>query len=257
MPRFAANLSMMFTEVPFLKRFEAAAQAGFTAVEYLFPYAYSMRELAACLADCGLEQVLFNGPPGDFVHAGERGLAALPGREAEFIQGLSLALEYANALHCPQIHIMAGLTHQGANRLTFVRNMRHAARLAAVCNVQLLIEPINTRDIPGYLINRTSEALALITLIGEPNVGLQFDIYHRQIMEGDLLAAIDEFGAYAAHVQIAQPPDRGEPDDGEIDYRRVFSALDAVGYVGWIGCEYKPRGDTVAGLSWLTTLLHP
>ncbi len=257
MPRFAANLSLMFTEVPFLERFEAAARAGFTAVEYLFPYAYPIPELAARLAACGLEQVLFNGPPGDFIHAGERGLAALPERESEFLEGLSLALEYANALRCPQLHIMAGLTHQGAKRATFVRNMQRAARLAATCNVQLLIEPINTRDIPGYLINRTSEALALIALIGETNVRLQFDIYHRQIMEGDLLAAIDEFGAYAAHVQIAQPPDRGEPDDGEIDYRRVFSALDTVGYTGWIGCEYKPRGDTVAGLSWLTTLLGP
>ncbi len=257
MPRFAANLSLMFTEMPFLARFEAAARAGFTAVETLFPYAHPVAELATQLHVNGLEQVLFNGPPGDFVHAGERGLAAIPGRETEFFEGLMLALEYASALRCPKLHVMAGLTHQGANRVTFVHNMRRAARLAAPCNVQLLIEPINTRDIPGYLINRTAEALALIALIGEANVGLQFDIYHRQIMEGDLLAAIDEFGAYAAHVQIAQPPDRGEPDEGEIDYRRIFGALDAVGYTGWVGCEYKPRGDTVAGLSWLTTLLSP
>ena len=253
MLRFAANLSLMFTEAPFLERFEAAARAGFTAVEYLFPYAYATADLAWRLQTFGLEQVLFNGPPGDFSHAGERGLAALPGREAEFERGLLTALDYAEALHCPRLHIMAGLTHQGANRPTFVRNMRMAARLAATRHVQLLIEPINVRDMPGYLINRTSEALALIALIGEANVGLQFDLYHRQIMEGDLLAAIREFGAYAAHVQIAQPPDRGEPDHGEIDYRCVLEALDAAGYTGWVGCEYQPRGETVAGLSWLKT----
>lgn len=255
MPRFAANLSLMFTELAFLDRFEAAAGAGFTAVEYHFPYAYSVHDLTQRLAAFGLEQVLFNGPPGDFVAAGERGLAALPGREAEFERSLSSALEYATALRCPRIHIMAGLTHQGATRPTFVRNMRAAARVAATCNVELLIEPINTRDIPGYLINRTSEALAMIALIGEPNVGLQLDLYHRQIMEGDLIAAVQEFGGYAAHIQIAQPPDRGEPDRGEIDYRSIFEALDAVGYTGWVGCEYSPRGATVAGLAWMKTLV--
>jgi hydroxypyruvate isomerase len=253
MPRFAANISMMFNEVPFLDRFAAAAKAGFEAVELLFPYEHPAREVAARLKDAGLTQALFNVPPGDF-SKGERGIAGIPGREAELEAGMAKALEYAAALGCPRLHVMAGLTQHGANRPTYVASLRKAAPIAAKQGVDLLIEPINGRDIPGYLVNRTTDALAIIAQVGAPNVMLQFDLYHRQIVEGDLVAAIREYGPIAAHMQIASPPDRGEPDDGEINYAHVFKAIDASGFKGWIGCEYRPRGDTVAGLAWVKRL---
>jgi hydroxypyruvate isomerase len=253
MPRFAANLSMMFNEVPFLERFEAAARAGFKGVELLFPYEHPAKEVAARLEGAGLVQTLFNVPPGDFTK-GERGIGGIPGREAELETGIATALRYAEALGCPRLHVMAGLTQHGANRPTYVANLRKAARLAAKQGVTLLIEPINGRDIPGYLVNRTSDALAVIAMVGEPNVGLQLDLYHRQIVEGDLSAAIREYGAIAAHMQLANPPDRGEPDAGEIDYAHAFKEIDASGFKGWIGCEYRPRGDTLAGLKWVGRL---
>ncbi|MBM4228910.1 MAG: hydroxypyruvate isomerase family protein [Gammaproteobacteria bacterium] len=250
MPRFAANLSMLFTELPLLARFEAAARTGFTGVEMMFPYEAPARELAAALTANRLEMVLFNAPPGDFA-AGERGIAGLPGWEAEFEKSLLHALAYAAELDCPRIHVMAGLTHQGARRRTFVENLRRAGHLAAAAGVTLLVEPINQRDMPGYLVSRTEEALALIALVDAPNLRLQLDLYHRQIMEGDLIAAIREYAEFIAHVQIAQPPDRGEPDRGEIAFEEVLAALDDTGYQGCVGCEYRPRAGTLEGLGWL------
>ncbi|MBI2801575.1 MAG: TIM barrel protein [Gammaproteobacteria bacterium] len=253
MPRFAANLSLMFNEVDFLARFKAAATAGFKGAEFLFPYAYPISELVARRAESGLTVALFNATPGDYAQ-GERGIAGIPGREAEFEAGIATALAYCAALECRRLHVMAGLVHHGANRLTLVSNLRRVAARAAAAGVELLIEPINTRDIPGYLINRTAEALAIIDQAGDPQVKLQLDLYHHQIMEGDLTGALREYLPYAAHVQIAEPPDRGEPDHGEIDYRFIFEMLDTLGYAGWVGCEYRPRGDTVTGLAWLAHL---
>ncbi|MSR14319.1 MAG: hydroxypyruvate isomerase [Gammaproteobacteria bacterium] len=254
MLRFAANLSLLFHEVPFLQRFDLAAQAGFRGVECLFPYAYSPNDLAARLADSGLQQVLFNTSPGDFEERGERGIAGIPGREAEFSASLAQALRYADALACPRLHVLAGLIQHGAESATLIKNLQKAAPLAAAQGVELLIEPINSRDIPGYLINRTSEALSLIEQVGATNVRLQLDLYHRQIVEGELIAALEAYLPIAAHLQIAQPPDRGEPDSGEIDYRAVFGLLEQHSYQEWIGCEYKPRGGTLEGLAWVKHL---
>lgn len=249
MPRFAANLSLMFNEVPFLDRFEAAAKAGFKAVEFLFPYEHPASDIAARLKGSGLTQALFNLPPGDWTK-GERGLAAMPGREAEFEAALKTALDYAAALNCPRVHAMPGLRHHGADRKTYVANLKKAARMAAGASVDVIIEPINTRDIPGFFLNTTAEARAVIYEVGEPNLGLQFDLYHRQIQEGDTAMAIREFGHLARHYQIASPPDRGEPDDGEMNYRYLFKAIDESGFKGFVGCEYRPRKDTVEGLKW-------
>jgi hydroxypyruvate isomerase len=250
MPRFAANLSFMFQEVPFLDRFEAAAKAGFSAVEFLFPYENEPAEIAARLKANGLTQALFNLPPGDWTK-GERGLAAIPGREAEFEAAVATALRYADATGCRRIHAMPGLRHHGADRRTYVANLKRAARLAAKDNVDVIIEPINTRDIPGFFLNTTGEARAVIHEVAEPNLGLQFDLYHRQIQEGDTAMAIREFGHLARHYQIASPPDRGEPDDGEMNYAFLFREIDATGFSGYVGCEYKPRRGTLEGLGWV------
>jgi hydroxypyruvate isomerase len=249
MPRFAANLSFMFNEVPFLDRFDAAAKAGFKAVEFLFPYEHPASEIAARLKANGLTQALFNLPPGDWTK-GERGLAGLPGREAEFETAVKTALEYATALNCKRVHAMPGLRHHGADRKTYVANLKKAAKMAAGSGVDVIIEPINTRDIPGFFLNTTAEARAVIYEVGEPNLGLQFDLYHRQIQEGDTAMAIREFGHLARHYQIANPPDRGEPDDGEMNYRYLFRMIDESGFKGFVGCEYKPRAGTVEGLKW-------
>lgn len=253
MPRFAANLSFLFPELPFLDRFEAAARAGFKAVEYLFPYEHPKAEIAARLKANGLTQALFNLPPGDW-SKGERGLAAMPGREVEFEAAVRLALDYAAATGCRTVHAMPGLRHHGADRRTYVSNLRRAARMAAPEGVSVIIEPINTRDIPGFFLNTTAEARAVIYEVGEANLGLQFDLYHRAIQEGDVAMAIAEFGHLARHYQIASPPDRGEPDDGEMNYRYLFKLIDDSGYSGFVGCEYKPRGDTRAGLVWAQKL---
>ncbi len=250
MPRFAANLSFMFTEVPFLDRFEAAAKAGFRAVEFLFPYEWQATDIAARLKANGLTQALFNLPPGDW-DKGERGLAAMPGREAEFDAALATALRYAEVLGCGRIHAMPGLRHHGAMRPTYIANLRRAARLAAKSGVDVVIEPINTRDIPGFFLNTTGEARAVIHEVGEANLGLQFDLYHRQIQEGDTATALAEFIGLTRHIQIANPPDRGEPDDGEMNYSYLFRRIDELGFKGFVGCEYKPRGATVAGLEWV------
>jgi 2-dehydrotetronate isomerase len=250
MPRFAANLSFMFNEVPFLDRFEAAAKCGFKGVEFLFPYEWPAAEIAARLKAHGLTQALFNLPPGDWTK-GERGLAAMPGRETEFTSAVRQALIYAEALGCRRVHAMPGLRHHGAQRATYISNLKKAATMAADAGVDIIIEPINTRDIPGFFLNTTAEARAVIHEVGAANIGLQFDLYHRQIQEGDTANAIAEFGHLARHYQIANPPDRGEPDDGEMNYRYLFKQIDATGFDGWVGCEYKPRRGTVEGLGWV------
>ncbi len=256
MPQFAANLSLMYTEHGFLERFAAAAADGFKAVEYLFPYAHPAAELARRLEDMGLKQVLFNAPPGDF-EAGERGLACLPGRELEFRRGvLDQALPYAQALRCPRIHLMAGLAPQGvegsALRTTYINNLRWAAREAAAAGVEVLIEPINTRDIPGYFLNRQDEAHAIVQAVGAPNLKVQMDLYHCQIVEGDLAMKLRQYlpTGNVCHIQIAGVPHRHEPDVGELHHPYLFALLDELGYSGHIGCEYRPRAGTSAGLGW-------
>ncbi|GGF02443.1 hydroxypyruvate isomerase [Aliidongia dinghuensis] len=254
MPRFAANLSMMFSEYDFLDRFSAAADAGFKAVEYLFPYEYSAEELARRLESAKLTQALFNLPPGDWAKA-ERGLAALPGREADFAHALDRAIAYARPLNCAKLHAMAGIlppgTDPAAARRTYVANLRRAAEHAAEAGITILIEPINTRDIPGYFLNRPAEARAIIEEVGAANLRLQFDIYHCQIMVGDLATQLRAHADITGHIQIAGVPDRHEPDVGEINYPYLFNVIDEIGYDGWIGCEYRPRGETADGLGWL------
>ncbi len=247
MPRFAANLSFLFTEVPFLDRFEAAAKAGFKAVESTNVYEAPANEIAARLKANGLTMALLNTPAGN-AEAGERGLAALPGRERDFDAAIASALRYAEATGCRRIHVLAGVVHHGARRATFVANLRRAAKTAA--GVDLLIEPINRRDIPGYFVNKTHEARSVIHEVGAVNVGLQFDLYHRQVEEGDVATAMAEFAPLIRHYQVASPPDRGEPDGGEMNYRWLFEQIDAGGFDGWVGCEYRPRRGTVEGLAW-------
>jgi 2-dehydrotetronate isomerase len=253
MPRFAANLSMMFQEHPFLDRFAAARAAGFKAVEFLFPYAFPAEEIAVRLRENGLTQALFNLPPGDW-EKGERGVSSLPGREADFGRSLEQALGYARTLDCKRLHVMAGIpaldADRSACRATYIRNLRHAAAACADAGITVLIEPINTRDIPGYFINRQGEGREIIQEVGAGNLKLQLDLYHCQIMEGDLAAHLREFLPIAGHVQIAGVPERHEPDVGEINYPYLFDQLDALGYDGWVGCEYRPRGRTEDGLGW-------
>ena len=265
MPQFAANLSMLYPEHAFLDRFEAAARDGFKAVEYLFPYAFEAREIAARLQAHGLQQVLFNALPGDW-EAGERGLACLPGREAEFKAGFAQALDYAGALHCPRLHVMAGLLPPSSERAalypTYVSNLRWAAVEAAKQGVNVLIEPINPRDIPGFFLNRQDHAHQVVADVGEPNLKVQMDLYHCQIVEGDLAMKLRQYlpTGFVGHIQIAGVPQRHEPDLGELNYPYLFSVLDELGYAGWVGCEYRPKlgtqpGGTSAGLGWLQPYL--
>ena len=265
MPKFAANLSMLYPDLDFLDRFEAAAGDGFKAVEYLFPYAFESREIAARLKAHGLQQVLFNAPPGDW-ECGERGLACLPGREAEFKEGIAQALDYAAALGCPRIHVMAGLLPAGSDRTTlyatYTSRLRWAAQEAARQGVNILIEPINTRDIPGFFLNRQDHAHQIIADVGAPNLKVQMDLYHCQIVEGDLAAKLRQYlpGGNVDHIQIAGVPDRHEPDLGEVNYPYLFELLDELAYAGWVGCEYRPKaglqpGGTTAGLGWLQPFL--
>ncbi|KQQ80550.1 2-oxo-tetronate isomerase [Aureimonas sp. Leaf324] len=255
MPRFAANLTMMFNEVPFLDRFAEAARAGFAGVEFLFPYEWKAEAIAERLRANALTQALFNMPPGDWA-AGERGIACLPGREAEFTEGVETAVRYARALGCERIHAMAGLLPAGTERghalHLYRRNIAAAARRLADDGLTLVIEPINTRDMPGYLLNHQREAHALVAEIGEPNLKVQMDFYHAQIMDGDLWRLFEANQGTVGHIQIASVPDRHEPDEGEVNYPWLFEKLDEAGYDGWVGCEYRPRGDTRAGLGWFT-----
>ncbi|GAA4339922.1 hydroxypyruvate isomerase family protein [Pigmentiphaga soli] len=259
MPRFAANLSFMYTEHEFPRRFDAAAGDGFRGVEFMFPYAWPAAEVAGWLRAAGLQQVLFNAPPGD-ERAGERGLACLPGREAEFRAAIGLALAYAETLDCPRIHVMAGIAPAGAERArlraTYVANLAWAAGQAAAAGRELLIEPINPRDMPGYFLNRQEDAHAIVDEVGAANLKVQMDLYHCQIVEGDLETRIRRHvpGGRVGHMQIAGVPARREPDVGEVNYPYLFGVLDELGYAGWIGCEYRPAGDTSAGLDWLRRL---
>jgi 2-dehydrotetronate isomerase len=253
MPRFAANISTMFTDRPFPERIEAAAAAGFKAVECQFPYEVGAGELKRRLADAGVELVLLNTAPGDFA-AGERGLAGLPGREADFEAALERALEYAQALDCPMIHVMAGIRPEGASKAAclevYKANLRRAAEACARAGRTALIEPINTRDIPGYLLNTPAEGAALIAELGAPGLRLQFDFYHAQIMTGDLAKSFERYLKITGHVQVAGVPERHEPDTGEVNYPYLFELLDRLGYSGWVGCEYFPAGATEDGLGW-------
>ncbi|MDT8894704.1 hydroxypyruvate isomerase [Halomonas sp. I1] len=254
MAKFAANLSMLFTEVDFLDRFEAAAKAGFKGVEYLFPYDFGVDEIKQRLDDNGLTQVLFNLPAGDW-GAGERGIACHPDRVEEFRAGVDRAIEYAKVLGNTQVNCLAGIQPQGVSddeaRQTLVDNLRFAAEKLEAAGLLLIAEPINTRDIPGFFLNRTEQALALFDEVGSSNLKLQYDIYHMQIMEGDLAPTIEKHFARIAHVQLADNPGRHEPGTGEINYPFLFGHLDRLGYQGWIGCEYKPAGSTQEGLGWL------
>ena len=253
MPKFAANLSMMFNEHDFPNRFAAAAKAGFDAVEFLFPYDYSPAEVAQWHKENNLKNVLFNLPPGDWA-AGERGIAALPGREAEFRAGVAKAVEYALALGTPQLHMMAGLVPAGSDmaihRKTYFENMKFAAQALAKHNLTLLLEPINTRDMPGYFLNTQVQAHELRVESGEPNVKVQMDFYHAQIMEGDLAETFKKYFKDIGHTQIASVPKRNEPDDGEVNYPYLYQLLDEMGYEGYVGCEYRPKGKTEDGLDW-------
>ncbi|MEX8498532.1 2-oxo-tetronate isomerase [Leptothrix ochracea] len=261
MPKFAANLTMMYGEHPFLDRFKAAARDGFKAVEVLFPYDHAPAEIAARLREHALQLVLFNVRPGDWA-AGERGLAALPGREAEFAAALDEALRYAQALACPRLHVMAGLVPKGADahlraqmHQTYVANLRHAVGLAAAQGVALTVEPINPRDMPGYFLTHQAQAHAIVSeVVGDNDrstLGVQMDLYHCQIVEGDLMRRLERYHHGVTHIQIAGVPDRHEPDVGEVRFEPLFAQLDALGYSGYIGCEYRPKGATSAGLAWL------
>jgi len=253
MPRFAANLTMLFNEVPFLDRFERAARAGFQAVEFLFPYAFPAAEIKARLDAHGLQLVLHNLPAGDW-DAGERGIACQPDRAAEFRAGVGRAVEYATALGVPRLNCLAGKAPAGVDeavlRRTFVDNLRFAADALKGAGLDLLIEPINTFDIPGFYLNRTAQAVALLDEVGAANAFVQYDIYHAQRMEGELAATIEKHLPRIGHIQLADNPGRHEPGTGEIHYPFLFAHLDRLGYKGWIGCEYKPATTTEAGLGW-------
>ncbi|MGJ5197701.1 hydroxypyruvate isomerase [Bradyrhizobium sp. HKCCYLRH1030] len=255
MPRFAANLTMLFNELPFLDRFAAAKAAGFGGVEYLFPYDFDKAELREQLARHGLTQVLHNLPAGNWA-AGERGIAILPDRVDEFRDGVRRAIEYAKALDCRQLNCLVGIAPEDADprelNQVLVRNLRFAATALKAQGIKLLIEPINTLDIPGFVLNRTAQALQLISEVESDNLFVQYDIYHMQIMEGDLARTMQKHLARIAHIQLADNPGRHEPGTGEINYAFLFRHLDAIGYRGWIGCEYKPQATTVDGLGWMT-----
>ena len=265
MPRFAANLSLMYTELPFVERFAAAAKDGFRAVEYLFPYAHPAQELAQLLQQHGLEQVLFNAPPGGEQLAemqtawerGQRGTLCIPGQETAFRKGVELALQYAQALHCPRVHVMAGFAPQGVSaqvlEQTALANLRWAVQAAADSGVTLMLEPINHRDMPGYYLHSQAQAHALVEAVGTTNVQVQMDLYHCQISEGDVATKLRQYlpTGRVGHIQIAGVPERHEPNVGELNYPYLFSVLDALDYDGWVGCEYRPQNGTSAGLAWM------
>jgi hydroxypyruvate isomerase len=253
MPRFAANLSMLFTEVPFLERFGRAAKAGFRSVEFLFPYAWPAAEVRERLEAHDLQLVLHNLPAGDW-EAGERGIACLPDRVDEFREGVARAIEYARVLRVPRLNCLAGRAPQGVDpgvlRRTLVENLRYAAGELAKAQLTLLVEPVNTYDIPGFFLSRTQQALDILDEVGAPNALLQYDIYHAQRTEGELAATLQKHLARIGHIQLADNPGRHEPGSGEINYAFLLAHLDRIGYAGWIGCEYKPAGRTEDGLGW-------
>ncbi len=254
MPKFNANISMMFNEIDFLERFAAAAKAGFKGVEFLFPYAYDKHQLAELTRKHNLQVVLFNMPPGDW-NAGDRGMACDPARTTEFQDGVGKAIEYALAVGCKQIHCMAGLKPRGVSeeqmREAYIANLRFAGQELAKHNLKVLIEAINTRDIPGFFVGRSAQAIAIMDEVGSDNLFLQYDFYHMQIMEGDLTPTFKKLKDRIAHVQIADNPGRNEPGTGEVNYDFIFGMLDQEGYPGWVGCEYRPKAGTTASLGWM------
>lgn len=254
MSKFAANLTMMFNEVKFLDRFKEASRTGFDAVEFLFPYDHPKELIAEILLSNRLKTVLFNFPAGDW-ESGERGLACMPIRVGEFQDGVGMAIEYANTIGCGQLNCLSGIIPPGIDIVeaheTFVSNLRFAARHLSENNIKMLIEPINTKDIPGMFLTSTRQALSIIEEVGSDNLGLQYDVYHMQIMEGDIVETITSNKELIKHIQIADNPGRNEPGTGEINYEFVLGSIDRIGYEGWIGCEYKPSTTTKAGLSWI------
>jgi hydroxypyruvate isomerase len=250
MPRFCANLTMLYNEVDFLDRFAAAARDGFEGVEYLFPYSYPQEELAE---RHGLAQILHNLPAGDWAK-GDRGVACQPDRMDEFRAGIEKAIDYATALGCKQLNCLAGVAPQGPDpaelRCTFVSNVRLAAGELKKAGIRLLIEPVNTRDIPGFYLNRSAQAAEILEEVGSDNLFIQYDFYHTQVMEGDIVNTFKRLKNRIAHVQIADNPGRNEPGTGEINYPFIFDVLDREDYAGWVGCEYKPAAATSAGLGW-------
>ena len=256
MPRLAANLSLLFPELDFLDRFAAAAAAGFRYVEYQFPYGYPADEVAHAARGAGVQVVLHNLPAGD-MGGGERGIACLPGRERQFQSGVALAVDYAKAASCPRLNCLAGLAPADRRHFnTLVGNVRYAARRLAEVGVQLVLEPINTRSVPGFFLTGSRQAIDVLDAAGEGNAFLQYDVFHMQIMEGDLAATIERLLARIGHLQIADVPDRHEPGTGEVNFDFLLAHLDRIGYSGWVGCEYNPRGDTVEGLKWARSWLR-
>lgn len=254
MPKFAANLSFLYPDKPFLDRFAAAALDGFPAVEYVGPYAFPADDIRTLLDRHGLKQALFNLPAGNW-DAGERGIGCLPDRVEEFREGVDKAIAYAQALDCPKLNCLAGIAPADADpellERTLVENLVYAARLCAEAGVRLLLEPINLRDIPGFFVSTTDHAERILDDVGSENLFLQYDIYHTQVMQGDLIATFERLANRIAHVQVADNPGRHEPGTGEINYANVFKILDAAGYDGFVGCEYKPLAGTSEGLGWM------
>jgi hydroxypyruvate isomerase len=255
MPKLAANVSMLFPQLPFLERFAAARKAGFRYVEYQFPYDHDAGEVAKRVRDAGVEVVLHNLPPGNYAK-GERGIACLPGREREFREGIERGIAYAKAAGCPRMNCLAGLAPaDGEHRATLVANLRHAARKLGEAGLQLLIEPINTRTVPGFFLTGSQQAVDVLNAVGEGNAFVQYDLFHMQIMEGDLAATIERLLPRIGHMQIADVPARNEPGTGEVNFDFLLRHIDALGYSGWIGAEYNPKGDTVEGLKWARAYL--
>jgi 2-dehydrotetronate isomerase len=258
MPRFSAHLTQLFVEVPFPQRFAAAAAAGFKGCEFRTPYEYPAAEVALWLEQSGLTNVLFNAPSGDWA-AGDRGIAALPGREKEFRRGIALALEYARVLRTPLVHVMAGVIPAAEDRTrcrdAFIANLRYAAQALASAGSGVVIEPINTRDVPGYFLTTQVDAHFICEEVGAPNLSVQMDLYHAQVMEGDLTTKLRKFLPHIGHIQIAGVPDRNEPDRGEVNFGYLLRLLDSIGYSGWVGCEYVPSGRTEDGLGWMQSLV--
>jgi hydroxypyruvate isomerase len=244
---------MMFNEVPFLDRFKAASEAGFTAVEFLFPYEFAAEEVAEKAKAAGVRIVLFNLPPGNWA-SGERGITGLPGREQEFRDGVEKALKYAQYLGVSRLHAMAGVAPAGSDlaacRATLVANLKYAAQKLAAKNLTLLLEAINTRDIPGFLVTTQESSHAILEAVAASNLKMQMDLYHMQVMEGDLATKLKRYQSQCGHIQVAGCPERNEPDTGEVRYEYLFQLLDEIGYSGWVGCEYRPRGKTTDGLGW-------
>lgn len=258
MPKFSANLSFLYTELPFLKRFAAAAADGFPAVEYMGPYDHPPEVIADLLEKHGLTQALFNLPAGDWA-GGERGIGCLPDRRAEFQDGVRIAIRYARALGCTKVNCLAGIAPAGLShaelQTVLIQNLKYAAKCLADAGITLLLEPVNLRDVPGFLVSHTDHAERILDAVGSDNLFIQYDFYHTQVMQGDLLHTFERLSSRIAHVQIADNPGRHEPGTGEINYHNILSALDRLGYDGFVGCEYKPETATTSGLGWMTPYL--